>query len=73
MNYETLKVHFESNVATIELNRPDVANAINGIMAKELKKVFDQLSNQDDVKCIILTGARNSFCSGQDLKEFDVN
>ena len=72
-NYETLKVHFESNVATIELNRPDVANAINGIMAKELKQVFDQLSNLDDVKCIILTGAGNAFCSGQDLKEFAGN
>jgi len=72
-NYETLNVVFEQQIASIELNRPELANAINGIMAKELKQVFDQLSNQEDVKCIILTGAGNAFCSGQDLKEFDGN
>jgi 2-(1,2-epoxy-1,2-dihydrophenyl)acetyl-CoA isomerase len=72
-NYETLNVVFEQQIASIELNRPELANAINGIMAKELKQVFDQLSNQEDVKCIILTGAGKAFCSGQDLKEFAGN
>jgi 2-(1,2-epoxy-1,2-dihydrophenyl)acetyl-CoA isomerase len=72
-NYQTLNVVFEQQIASIELNRPELANAINGIMAKELKQIFDQLSNQEDVKCIILTGAGNAFCSGQDLKEFAGN
>jgi len=73
-NYLTIKVHFHNHIATISLNRPEVYNAINGVMAKELKQAFDRLAEDDKVKCIILTGEGKAFCSGQDLNEFaDLN
>lgn len=69
-NYQTIKVDFHHHIATIRLNRPEIFNAINGVMAKELKQAFDRLSDDDNVKCIILTGEGKAFCSGQDLNEF---
>ena len=69
-NYQTIKVDFHNHIATIRLNRPEIFNAINGVMAKELKQAFDRLSDDDNVKCIILTGEGKAFCSGQDLNEF---
>ncbi len=70
-NYQTIKVDFHNQIATIRLNRPEIFNAINGVMAKELKQAFDLLSKDDNVKCIILTGEGKAFCSGQDLNEFE--
>lgn len=70
-NYETIKVHFHNHIATISLNRPEVYNAINATMAKELKQAFDRLSEDASVKCIVLTGEGNAFCSGQDLNEYE--
>jgi len=70
-NYQTIIVDFQHNIATIRLNRPQILNAINGLMAKELKQAFDLLSEDENVKCIILTGEGNAFCAGQDLNEFN--
>jgi 2-(1,2-epoxy-1,2-dihydrophenyl)acetyl-CoA isomerase len=68
-HHQTIKIEIKSPLATITLNRPEVRNAINGIMAKELKHAFDRLAEDKDVKVIILTGEGTAFCSGQDLRE----
>jgi 2-(1,2-epoxy-1,2-dihydrophenyl)acetyl-CoA isomerase len=70
VNYQTIKVSVHNHIATITLNRPEVFNAINGAMAGELKTAFDLCSENEDIKCIILTGEGKAFCSGQDLNEF---
>lgn len=69
--YKTIKLGFHNQIATITLNRPEVMNAMNGLMAKELKQVFDRLAEDQRIKCIILTGEGKAFCSGQDLNEFN--
>lgn len=68
---QTIRVEIKSPLATITLNRPEVRNAINGTMAKELKQAFDRLAEDSQVKVIILTGEGTAFCSGQDLREHD--
>ncbi|WP_078578884.1 enoyl-CoA hydratase/isomerase family protein [Salipaludibacillus agaradhaerens] len=65
---ETILYHIENGVATITLNRPEVKNALNETMHKELYHVWDQASTSDKVKVIVLTGAKNAFSSGADLK-----
>jgi 2-(1,2-epoxy-1,2-dihydrophenyl)acetyl-CoA isomerase len=69
-SYQTIKVELKNHLATITLNRPEVKNAINGPMAKELKQAFDRLSDDPQVKVVILTGEGTAFSSGQDLNEF---
>ena len=54
-------------VTTIELNRPEVHNAMNDVMISELKEAFDQVCKRDNTRVIILRGRGKSFCAGADL------
>ena len=54
-------------VTTIELNRPEVHNAMNDVMISELKEAFDQAGKRDNTRVIILRGRGKSFCAGADL------
>ncbi len=67
MKYNTLEIRREKNVVTVALNRPDVHNAMNEQLMKELTLIFKELNNDEDVRVIILTGNGKSFCSGADL------
>jgi methylglutaconyl-CoA hydratase len=57
----------DSNIKVICLNRPQVKNAFHPEMIQELTEVFLSLSNQKDIKAILLKGAGTSFCAGADL------
>lgn len=60
----------KDGVLSITLNRPDLLNAFNTEMLMELQAAFKEALN-DDVRCVVLTGAGKGFCSGQDLKDFE--
>lgn len=57
----------ERGVATVTLNRPDVHNAFNDNLIKDLETAFVSLGRNDNVRVIILTGAGKSFSAGADL------
>ena len=59
------------HVLRVTLNRPDVANAFNTQMMRDLLALWQSLSTSDDKpRCIILTGTgTRGFCAGADLKE----
>ena len=67
MAYSDLIYSKESRVATITLNRPKTYNALNPTLFKELREVFTEADNDDDVGAIIFTGAGKAFCSGADM------
>jgi enoyl-CoA hydratase/carnithine racemase len=54
-------------VATITLNRPHRLNAISPVMLDDLAALLRQADEDDEVRCVILTGAGKGFCSGLDL------
>jgi len=56
-------------VASITLNRPDVLNSFRRPMARELRETLDQVSRDDSLRAVVLTGAGRGFCAGQDLAE----
>lgn len=58
----------EEHVATITLNRPDVRNAINEEMARELDDAVQRAALDDDVWVVVLAGKGQSFCAGLDLR-----
>lgn len=63
-----IKVETDNGVTTLILNRPEVHNALSAEMMIEFVKTCEQLSNDENTKVIILTGAGDrSFCSGADL------
>lgn len=65
----TVLLHKENGVGYITLNRPETYNAFNRDMAMMLQAHLDDCANDDEVRCIYLTGAGKGFCSGQDLSE----
>ncbi|MBI1806511.1 MAG: enoyl-CoA hydratase/isomerase family protein [Ignavibacteria bacterium] len=68
--YQTLLYDNREGVCTITLNRPDVYNAFNEQMKKELNDALKETERDSAARCIVIRGAGNkAFCSGQDLKE----
>jgi len=57
-------------IATLTLNRPETRNAIDTPMRQALIEALDALTENQDVNCLILTGAgEKSFVSGADIQE----
>ena len=69
MNSETLQINIESPIATVTLNRPDVLNAFNEQLVLDLQQVFKNLTEDESVRIIILTGSGKGFSAGADLTE----
>lgn len=66
---ETITVEIKDAVLTVVLNRPDVLNAVNDQMTRDLQDALRQAERDDAVRCLVLTGAGRGFCSGQDLRD----
>ncbi|HEX5189092.1 MAG TPA: enoyl-CoA hydratase-related protein [Streptosporangiaceae bacterium] len=56
-------------VATITLNRPAARNALTAEMKESLVNVLRRCGSDADVRSVVLTGAGQAFCAGQDLRE----
>jgi enoyl-CoA hydratase/carnithine racemase len=56
--------------ATITLNRPEVLNAFDFRMLRELARACEDASWDDDVRVVVVTGAGRAFCVGADLKSW---
>lgn len=67
MDFKTLKIQLGESMAWINLDRPEVRNAMNAEMIRELTEVFDWLNSRDDIRVIILKGNGVAFCAGADL------
>jgi trans-feruloyl-CoA hydratase/vanillin synthase len=72
MPYETLLIEKKNAVATVTLNRPAKRNAMNPQLHLDMTAALDELSQDDEAKVIVITGAGKAFCAGMDLKEFFV-
>lgn len=67
MPYEVLTVEIADRTATITLNRPERLNALSGQLTDELADAIATLARgEEDVRCVVLTGAGRAFCAGGD-------
>lgn len=57
-------------VVVLRINRPEVRNALNLALRRELAARFHELGSDPQVRCIILTGDEKAFCAGADLNEY---
>jgi enoyl-CoA hydratase/carnithine racemase len=66
-SFETLLYDLDDGVARVTLNRPEVLNAFNPTMERELSELWRTLQLDDDVRCVVLRGAgERAFCVGID-------
>ena len=70
MLYETLILEIDDSIATITLNRPDSANALDLAMARELVDVSIRCDESSDVRAVVIRGSGKLFCAGGDLSVF---
>jgi len=70
--YEFVKLEMikETRAARLILNRPNRANAFNADFMTEINKALTELEANDDVRCIVVTGAGANFCGGADVSAF---
>jgi enoyl-CoA hydratase len=60
---------YEKHIALIQLNRPKELNALNLQLMGEIRDALKELDNNDEVRCIILTGNEKAFAAGADIKQ----
>ncbi len=66
-DFTQLEYQLEDFVATLTLNAPPV-NALTRTLNDELTLALDRISEMDEVRAVVLTGAGKVFCAGADLK-----
>lgn len=70
ITYETIDFDVADGVAEITLNRPESANAMNAVMARELHDAALRCDADANVRAVLLTGTGRFFSAGGDLREF---
>lgn len=71
MQYETVILEKEGNIATLYFNRPDKMNALNPQMREDLVAALAEVNKDDDIRVLIVTGAGDrAFNAGADIGMF---
>ncbi len=67
MSYKEILYDVADNILTITMNRPEKLNAFTGTMMTEMIDAFQRANKDDNIRCIVVTGAGRAFCAGADL------
>ncbi|MBV8667149.1 MAG: enoyl-CoA hydratase/isomerase family protein [Burkholderiaceae bacterium] len=66
----TIRVQREDRVATLSLSNPGKLNAIDVFMWESLRREFEALSADTELRCVIVRGEDGNFAAGADIAEF---
>jgi len=67
VNYKTIVAELKGQIATLWLARPEVHNALDNIMIREISAFFTKITENNEIRLIVIRGQGKSFCSGADL------
>jgi 2-(1,2-epoxy-1,2-dihydrophenyl)acetyl-CoA isomerase len=65
--YEDAIVEKKGGVVTFTLDRPEKLNALSPALRLGLKRILEDVNDDDEAKVLVLTGAGRGFCSGADM------
>jgi enoyl-CoA hydratase/carnithine racemase len=65
-----LDVERRGGVALLTLNRPEKRNALSLELRELFARALEDLARDDELSCLVITGAGSAFCSGMDTTEF---
>jgi methylglutaconyl-CoA hydratase len=66
-DFTTIEFEKQGDLGIVWLNRPEIHNAFNEVMIKEVIDCFEAVNSMDDIRIVILRGRGKSFCAGADL------
>jgi len=69
MTYKYLNISIDNQISTLTISNPSQLNALNYYILKELDDAIDNISNNSDIRVLIITGEGKSFVSGADISE----
>ena len=69
MGYENVVLDKQNHIATISFNRPKALNALNSDVLKELDQILDEISVNEEIYVVIVTGYGKAFVAGADISE----
>ncbi len=69
-SYATVKIEKEDGITWVIFNRPEKRNAMNAQLHFDMLDAITDLETDSETKLLVLTGAGNSWCAGQDLKGY---
>jgi enoyl-CoA hydratase len=69
MPNEVVLYEKEGSLGISTVNRPESMNPLNMEVFRALSDVFDEVSRDDEVRVLIITGAGKAFVAGADIKE----
>jgi len=61
------KINEADSIAWLTLNRPEKKNALSIALLRELAGILNSIKDNDKIRCIVTTGAGDSYSSGRDL------
>ena len=67
MEFKTLLWEKDAGIGIITLNRPKALNALNDELIDELSLVMDEISADNEVQAVIITGVERAFAAGGDI------
>ena len=70
LEFETIKIEKEGGITWLILNRPEKRNAMSPQLHKDCDEALKELATDPETQVLILTGAGEAYCAGQDLKLF---
>ena len=65
-----VKLNINEKVAKIVLNDAENYNPLNKEMGKELLDVLEKIRDDENVRCLMITGSGKAFSAGGDIKAF---
>ena len=69
MEYTCIDLERFDHIAVVTLNRPEVMNALNGTIMKEIEAVSRSFLDDEQTRVVIFRGGGKHFSAGADLKE----
>lgn len=67
---QLIRVENDDGIFTLYIDRPEKRNAMNPEMHRQMHRILSELRFDPKVRVLVITGVGESFCAGQDLKEY---
>ena len=69
MAYKYFEIENDNHVRILQINRPDVLNALNSELLLELSDIINECQSDNTVRVVIITGTDKVFAAGADIKD----